>query len=651
MNLAELFALIGFEFDDKAERQFDDKLDDFAGRLGSWADKSAAFMGKAFAAFFLQDLYEIAKAGMTKVASLLDPRAVFAQVEAEAGVLDEIAKQARALNVTTEALQRYRFIAGQNGIAQQQFEQAITRTTRAVGEAKRGNTEYQKTFQGLGLNFRNLGKLSAEARFDKVLETLAGIDDETKRAALGAKLLGEEAFPKFASLLKGGTAGLKALRAQADALGFIVSDEDAQKAEAFNDALDRTTRAAGSLKNRALNPLFVPLTRLLKSVEDFVVQNKDLLALPFEAFALAFAYGFNLAADAVDAVSLAMTKIRPVFAEFLDRLGGLNGLLRWATILTIAFGAAWAWTNRTTVLLFFQRLAVELVVVIIRLVLAAESAFLFLKNLTVASAWAAIKAGFARLIALLSTTTAQFLILAAFIAGVLLLLEDLYVLFSGGKSRIGEAFAFDPKNQDHLQTYYDTLLLIGVALAGILFLLTGLPGLIALAVVLVAYLATQWDQVVEGFDLLYEAVIDGLSDLFLDFLRWGDDLAADLSDIFWGIVEDIKAAIRGVLDQLGDIPNKARSIVAGLPGASLLGLDGGQVVASAVGGGAANPNVDTAARVFQARNNRAVNISPQITVQVDAKDRTTADAADIFRGSVFDDLFRDIEAAYEGDLE
>lgn len=650
MNVAELFALIGFEFDDSSEKKFDDKLDGFAGRLGDWADKSAAFMGKAFAAFFLQDLYNIAKAGVDKVVALLNPAEVFNMAEAQAAVLDETAKQARALNVTTEALQRHRFIAGQNGIAQQQFEASIAKTTRAVGEANNKNQEFQKTFRGLGLSYRALGKMSAEARFDKVLEALAGIDDETKRAALGAKLFGDEAFPKFASLLKGGTEGLKTLRAQADALGFIVSDEDAQKAEAFNDALDRTTRAAGALKDRALNPLFGPLTRLLKALEDFIVQNRDVLQLPFDAFASAFAFGFNLAADAVIWLTTAVKAARPVLAELLDRLGGVNGLLKWATILTIAFGAAWAWTNRTTVLLFLQRLAVELAVLAVRLVLAAESAFLFLKNLTLASAWAAIKAGFARLIALLSTTTAQFLLLALFIGAVLLVLEDFYTFFDGGKSQIlGEWFQMDPNSQADLQAYYDTLLLIGLALGVILALLTGIPGLIAIALVLVAYLAANWDTVVDAVANMFVEVGTFFYQLGWLIGNWASEVADDVADVFWSILDTISEVIKGVLDDIAAIPGKARSIISRLPGADLLGLGGGEIVANTVGGGAANPNVDRAARVFQARNSRSVNIQPTIEVKVDAKDRTANEAADIFKGSVFDELFRELDSAYDGD--
>ena len=649
MNVAELFALIGLEWDKSSDKDFDGKLDGFAGKLAAWADKSAEFLTKSFTAFFLNDLYEVAKAGIGRVVALLNPADVFETVKGRAGDLDAIAKQARALSITTEALQRYQFIAGQNGIVQTQFDMAISKTNRAVGEAGRGNVEYAKTFRELGLSYRDLAKLSAEARFDKVLETLAGVTDETKRAALGAKLFGDEAFPKFASLLKGGADGLRQLREQADRLGFVISDADAQKAEAFNDALDRTTRAAGSLKDRALNPLYEPLTRLLKGVEDFVVQNADLLALPFEAFGAAFALAFDTAADAIVFVVGVIGKLRSGLKTLLKSLGGVEQLLKIVTALTIGFGVAWAWTRSGSVVLFLQTLAVELIAVAVRLVLAAEAAFLFLKNLTLASAWAAIKAGFTRLIALLTSTTAQMIILALFVAGVLLLLEDVYQLFDGGNSAIGDFFNIDPNSAEDIKLFQDVLLGIGIALGVILALLTGIPGLIAILAVMIVYLAANWELVLVAFENFYDYLVEGLSDLFAEFLNWGDSLATSLADTFRLIFNVIRDWIKDIIRDIADIPNKARGIIARLPGASLLGLDGGEVVAGAFGGGAASPAVDQAARVYQNRNNRAVSIAPNIQVQVDAKDRTASDAADIFKGAVFDELFRELDQAYEGD--
>lgn len=649
MNVAELFALIGFNFDDDADRELDSKLDSTADSLASWADKSALFMGQAFAAFFLNDLYNMAVEGIGRVAALLDPREVFGRVEDQAGALDDIAKQARAIGLTTEALQQYRFVAGQTGVDQAKFEQAFVRVNKTVGEAARGTQQYQKTIRDLGLEEQKLAALSSEDRFDTIIQSLAGITDESKRTALGIRLLGDRTFPKFATLLQGGREGLAQLKAQAEDLGFVVSDEDARKAEAFNDALDRTTRAAGALKNRALNPLFEPLTRLLKALEDFVVQNRELLAVPFEAFATFFVGFFNAATEAVLFVGSAVRAVTPFLTELWERLGGVEGILKLATIATISFGVAWAWVNRTRVIAFLQTLAVELAVAVVRLVLAAESALLFLKNLTLASAWSAIKAGFTRLIALLSTVQAQFVILALFVGFVLLLLEDIYVLFDGGESAIGKFFGIDPNSQSDLEQYYDVLLLIGIALGAILFLLAGIPGLIAILVLMVVYLAAQWDKVVEAFENMWDEVSTFFKQLGMLILWWAEDAYNDVVKVFEDIIQVVKDAIQDAFSELEDIPAKARSLLSKLPGASALGLDGADVVGRLVGGGSTNPNVDRAGRVFQARNNRAVNIDPTIEVQVNATDRTANDAADIFRGSVFDELFRDIEAAYEGE--
>jgi hypothetical protein len=166
---------------------------------------------------------------------------------------------------------------------------------------------------------------------------------------------------------------------------------------------------------------------------------------------------------------------------------------------------------------------------------------------------------------------------------------------------------------------------------------------------MIVYLAANWELVLVAFENFYDYLVEGLSDLFAEFLNWGDSLATSLADTFRLIFNVIRDWIKDIIRDIADIPNKARGIIARLPGASLLGLDGGEVVAGAFGGGAASPAVDQAARVYQNRNNRAVSIAPNIQVQVDAKDRTASDAADIFKGAVFDELFRELDQAYEGD--
>ena len=663
MNIGEFFALIGLEFDDAADAELDNKLGATEKTLGRWATGATKLLGVAFASFFAKDLYDIFKSGLGRVLSFFNPADVFADVKSAAEGADEIAKTARALNLTTEALQRYRFVAGQSGIETTAFENAVKKTDRAVGEANRGSKEYQKTIKDLGLNYRALGKMSGEARFDAVLGALSKIDDETRRAALGAKLF-EEGFPNFATLLEGGPEAIDRLKKQADDLGFIISDEDAKKTERFNDSLDRLMRIFDGLKNRALMPLIGPLTTVIEAFERFAADNADVLAMPFDAFAAVMAFAFEGIGSAVLFAGNAIVAMLRVGADLIDMLGGLQNILKLVVILSIAFGVAWLWTNSASVLVFLQRMAVELAVVAVRLVLAAESAFLFLKNLTLASAWAAIRAGFTRLIALLTTTTAKFLILALFVAGVLLVLEDLYVLFDGGESAIGKALDFDPRSQEDLNAYYDTLLLIGGVLGVILALMTGIPGLILLAAVIAAYVATNYERIWEWITSINDQLKEKLGAWYnivkaafpligvVDMIDGGFDSLLDKLAAMYNWIADS----RDVLAQIARMMPGIGSAIGAFEGAEDLyarfagEADGAAIVGASVGGGATNPNVDRAARVFETRNNRSVDFSgTQVTVEVNATDKTPAEAAEIFQQDMFDGVWRSISDALEGE--
>lgn len=649
MNAAELFALVGIDFDDKAEKNFNDKLNGFSADLGSWADKSSSLMGQAFSIFFLQDLYDIASAGIHRVTSLLNPASVFDMTKGLAGSLDVIAKQARELKISTRALQEYNFIAGQNGIAQELFVASFTKATVAVSGAVSGSKDLRKAFKDLGLSFRDLNKMAPDKRFDAIIGGLAGVEDVVKQTGIGIKIFGE-GFPKFASLLKGGAEGIAQLKKEAQKLGFVVSDEDTAKAESFNDALDRTTRAFGALKNFALTPLMGPLTDLLDGMKDFIVANRDLLVLPFETFGQVFIFVFKSAAEAMVFMTKTLKSTREFVNKFIKTTNDLNQVLKVALALSIGFALSWAWTRASLLVPFLHSLAAAVYTLGLRLLFAAGQAFNFMRTMTLASAWGAIKAGFAAISAALAGTTAQFIIIGVVIAGILLILEDIYKFFTGGQSLIlGKIFKMDPNNQRDLEKFYDTLLAIGLVLGGVLTLLAGIPGLIAIVLVLVAYLAANWDLVVVALENAIDAMWDGLRGLAFDISDWAVGVGKSISDLFFGIIDTIADSIRDILSTFDAIPAKARSIISSLPGADLLGLSGGEIVGATVGGGAASPNIDRVSRIYEARNSRAVNISPSIEVKVDATDKTPAQAAEAFQNGVMDELFRKIGNAYDGD--
>ena len=182
------------------------------------------------------------KSKLQGIALAVAPAALGAAVanltQAVAMDADRAAKGARAIGVTTEAYQELGTAAEFAGLAQTDIDNAINKSSRAVSEAKKGNKEFQKTFRTLKLSFRELHKLAPDERFAKIAGALDKVENQADKTTLMMELM-EESGPRFASFIAGGAEGIAKAREDARSLGFIISDEDAKRAEAFNDNLAR----------------------------------------------------------------------------------------------------------------------------------------------------------------------------------------------------------------------------------------------------------------------------------------------------------------------------------------------------------------------------------------------------------------------------
>jgi hypothetical protein len=164
---------------------------------------------------------------------------------------------------------------------------------------------------------------------------------------------------------------------------------------------------------------------------------------------------------------------------------------------------------------------------------------------------------------------------------------------------------------------------------------------------MVAYIAANWDLVLAVFNHVYESMVDGLSDLMLWVYNGLTGVATAIKDFFVGVFNDVRDMIGGVVADVAALPDKARSMLSRLPGVNLFG--DGVEVAGAFSPGALNPAVDATGAAARAASNRSVTVAPTITLQVDARDRTTEDATGVVRGAVEGELWRELTRAYDGD--
>jgi hypothetical protein len=155
---------------------------------------------------------------------------------------DEIDKASRTAGIGAEKLQELRFAAELAGTSHKQLDDAVGRFTRRLGEARRGNTEYSKTFEQLGVTARD----TQERALDKVFRSLGQIEDITVRTSLATKVFGDDAR-RMALLVEGGADAIDRAAQNARDLGIILSNE---AVAALTEANDELTRLSGQLETR-----------------------------------------------------------------------------------------------------------------------------------------------------------------------------------------------------------------------------------------------------------------------------------------------------------------------------------------------------------------------------------------------------------------
>jgi len=249
MKLRDLFVSIGFDVDDSALTDLDRGLQKTKGLIVALGAAAVASAGI---------LYKMA----TSVA--------------DAG--DSAAKTADKLGVQVEALQELRYAAELAGVAQNSFDTGLQRLTRRAAEAARGTGEAKDALRELGVQVTDgRGRLrnSADLLAD-IADGMAGIEDPGRRVALAFKLFDTEGVA-MVNMLRDGKAALLGMRAEARELGFVIGEEAARNAEAFNDNLTRTRLIITGLRNEVGARLLPILSDLMVQFRQWFVYNREII--------------------------------------------------------------------------------------------------------------------------------------------------------------------------------------------------------------------------------------------------------------------------------------------------------------------------------------------------------------------------------------
>lgn len=268
-----------------------------------------------------------------------------------AAQVDDYITQSAITGVPTEMLQAWDYAAPLIDTDAETIKGAMTKITKAMGDAAGGSTEAQEKFAALGVSIvdETTGSLrSAEEVFYDVVDALGQMDAGAQRDAAAMDLMGKSA-QELNPLINAGSDALKEYAAEAENAGYILDEQQIRKLGEVDDAYQKlqltieanrkqlaadfapaakasmelftdVVRKAGEMLERS--GIITNLASIIESLIDILRTGGEILSgLP----------GFNTALDALRVTLGAVAQFVAVIADAADLI---------KSVLTLDFSGA-----------------------------------------------------------------------------------------------------------------------------------------------------------------------------------------------------------------------------------------------------------------------------------------------------------------------
>lgn len=205
--------------------------------------------------------------------------AVIGSLREYTGEADKIAKTARRLGLTTEALSELRHAGDLSGVTFEELTAGLQKLDVGVSKARIGQGELVAILRKVSpATLQALKRTtSLEEAFTLVAGAAQSIEDPMRRNLFLTAAFAE-AGPKFASMFAGGAEGIASMREEAQRLGLSLSGDLATQAEQFNDDVDRLEKSIKGTKNAIFAELLPVLSPLLTDLAKWVTANREIIS-------------------------------------------------------------------------------------------------------------------------------------------------------------------------------------------------------------------------------------------------------------------------------------------------------------------------------------------------------------------------------------
>lgn len=186
---------------------------------------------------------------------------------------DAARKSAQATGLAVEKYTALEYAAKLAGVETGNLDSALGKFNKTVDAAANGSEKQVQAFARLGISVRDQeGALkSNDQLLAEVADRFQSMPDGVQKSAIAMELFGRSGA-QLIPLLNGGSKGLAEMTAEAEALGLVITEDQAAAAEVLNDNISRL----GAASTGAANKISGELLPTLVSLSDLVVDlNKN----------------------------------------------------------------------------------------------------------------------------------------------------------------------------------------------------------------------------------------------------------------------------------------------------------------------------------------------------------------------------------------
>lgn len=175
-----------------------------------------------------------------------------------------VSDASQRVGMSAEDYQQWTYAAKQSGVEASTLEGLMRKQQTVFAQASAGNKTAAETYQELGIDIKGL---TAGDAFNKSMDALASLKDETKRNELANKLFGKS-YAELTPLLKNGANGIKALKDEAVEMGAVMSNETVESGDKLGDTIDKIKASFGGMVNNLVGSVMPVVQQLLEIIVD-----------------------------------------------------------------------------------------------------------------------------------------------------------------------------------------------------------------------------------------------------------------------------------------------------------------------------------------------------------------------------------------------